>query len=331
VESIQLQDAELIQPCEEQISIAPIKDLIKPSKFNLRNFKNHCYQNSILQLLFAIVPFRNEIMANSEGQLASAMGKIFHYLDTGENRNQLEDLDCEISKSLDESENANSKFLNGYQEDVVEFLLPLLDAIREETHSEHLLFDGLLGTHIDGLDKKDNFQTFETDPFAVVPLKLCAFTTLEQSLCDFFQEIFFTKEMGRQWDTSDGRTIDAALTRLFQDIPPFLLFHLHRFNFIGGNRVKDSSNFRFSDSIDMAPFTVNTTTPCKYKLAGIVCHQGEARSGHYITYVLNEDGESFVRLDSIRGKMATTISKDDFMKSNDFIKNGYLALYVRTE
>ncbi|MDR1438256.1 MAG: hypothetical protein LBI69_04345, partial [Puniceicoccales bacterium] len=32
VESIQLQDAELIQPCEEQISIAPIKDLIKPSK-----------------------------------------------------------------------------------------------------------------------------------------------------------------------------------------------------------------------------------------------------------------------------------------------------------
>jgi ubiquitin C-terminal hydrolase len=257
------------------------------------------------------------------------MGKIFHYLNTGENRNQLEDLDCEISKSLDEAKNSNTKFSNGYQEDVTEFLLPLFDAIREETHSEHLLFDGLLRTCIDGLDKKDNFQTFETDLFAEVPLALNAFTTLEQSLCDFTREVPMSGQ--NQWEIPDGRKIDVVVRNLFQDTPPFLIFHLQRFKFVDGKEMKNSSNFRFSDSIDMAPFMVNTTTPCKYKLAGIVCHQGGVRGGHYITYVLNEDGESFVRLDSIGGEMAATISKDDFMKSNDFIKNSYVALYVRTE
>jgi uncharacterized UBP type Zn finger protein len=256
------------------------------------------------------------------------MGKIFHYLDTGKNWNQLEDLDREISTNLDKI--ASTDFFTGAQGgDACNFLQQVLPIIREETHSEHLLFDGLLHTSIDGLDQKDNFNDSGTQSFDVVPVTLGAFPTLEQSLCDFTREVPMSGQ--NQWAIPDGRKIDVVMKTSFQKMPLFLPFHLKRFTLAGNKKMKLFNDFICPDSIDMAPFMVNTTTPCKYKLAGMVCHQGNVDCGHYLTYVLNEDGESFVRLDSIGGEMAATISKDDFMKSNDFIKNSYLALYVRTE
>ncbi|MDR1438061.1 MAG: hypothetical protein LBI69_03325 [Puniceicoccales bacterium] len=39
-------EAESIQPAQEQVSTALIKDLIKPSKFNLKDFNGHCYLNA---------------------------------------------------------------------------------------------------------------------------------------------------------------------------------------------------------------------------------------------------------------------------------------------
>jgi ubiquitin C-terminal hydrolase len=133
-----------------------------------------------------------------------------------------------------------------------------------------------------------------------------------------------------QFITPDGKRIDVAIVRLFQDVPPFLLFKVERFAVTNGKGMKNSSNFLCPDSIDMSRFMVNNIPSRQYKLAGMICHRGNIDCGYYLTYVLNEDGESFVRLDSIGGEIAATISKDDFMKSNDFIKNSYLALYVCT-
>ncbi|MDR1437734.1 MAG: ubiquitin carboxyl-terminal hydrolase [Puniceicoccales bacterium] len=158
--------------CQEQMPTASMKDLIKPSKSNLRNFDNHCYLNAVLQMLFAVVPFRNEVMASTstEDQFTQVVKKIFHYLATGKTRDQLQILDHDLSEKIDKI--ASTYFRNGSQEDVVNLLLPFLEGIREETHTKKLPVDGLVATRIDAIDPKDNYYRYDVDIIVVVPIIL---------------------------------------------------------------------------------------------------------------------------------------------------------------
>ncbi|MDR1437648.1 MAG: ubiquitin carboxyl-terminal hydrolase [Puniceicoccales bacterium] len=316
------EEMESIQLHQDQIPTASFADLISPSKFNLENYNNHCYLNAALQLLFAIVPFRNEIMENAESRFIQELKKIFQYLATGEKRYQLQIFDYDFSKSLDEIGKFSMKLSAGYQEDVVEFLLPLLDAIMDESYNKKLPFEGRFRTLIESIDSKDNFRDLNYDRFTVVPITLNSCHNLEQGLLDY------TKKKLIPWETSNGTKIDATVENLLHGMPPFLLFHLHRFEFDGTEKVKLSNDFFLPESIDMAKFMVDNTTPCKYKLAGMVCHQGIANNGHYLTYICNKDGKSFVQLDSTSCNPPIVILEEEFMKHDDFIKNGYLALYV---
>ncbi|MDR1437649.1 MAG: ubiquitin carboxyl-terminal hydrolase [Puniceicoccales bacterium] len=321
------EEAESIQLEKTQISTASLKNLIKPSKFNLRNCNNHCYLNVALQLLFAIVPFRNEIIANSEGQLTPVVKKIFQYLATGENWNQLQVFDHDFSEIF--AKIVPTYFANGRQEDAVGLLEHFLEIIEKEIHSTKLLFDVLSLEKEDIIEQKDDFYHFRTVRSKVVRITASTFFTLEQSLHNFTKEDFLTGE--NQIESPNGKKTDTGITYLFQEMPPFLLFQLERFDWISGKMEKLSNDFLFPESIDMAEFMVDNTTPCKYKLAGMACHRGTNYFGHYLTYILSEDGESFMQLDSLGNKRAAAISKEKFMKHEDFIKNSYLALYVHIE
>ncbi|MDR1438060.1 MAG: ubiquitin carboxyl-terminal hydrolase [Puniceicoccales bacterium] len=265
-------------------------------------------------------------MANTESKLIKAMKKIFNYLDTGANSNQIQKLNRKFLTIFDKITSKN--FTNNSKGNIVNFFLLCLKIIKNETHSTKLPFDGLLYTQIDSIDSENNFHDFATDPFVVVPIALSTFSDLEESLRDFTKKNFMAKEAGNPWKTSNGEEIDVTVILLLQDMPLFLLFQLQRFDFVDYKNVKISNNFLCPDSIDMSPFMISAT-PCKYKLAGMLCQQGNADGGHYLTYIRNEDGESFVQLDSAYGAIVTTISKEDFMRHDDCTKNSCLVLYAR--
>jgi ubiquitin carboxyl-terminal hydrolase 34 len=79
-----------------------------------------------------------------------------------------------------------------------------------------------------------------------------------------------------------------------KDIPDHLIFNLKRFDFdiTTMTRCKVNDEFRFPDSIDMAPYNVESlsnpekpTAPDMFELVGILVHSGTAESGHYYSYI----------------------------------------------
>lgn len=79
-----------------------------------------------------------------------------------------------------------------------------------------------------------------------------------------------------------------------KDIPNHLIFNLKRFDFdiTTMTRCKVNDEFRFPQSIDMAPYNVESLSnpersaaPDLFELVGILVHSGTAESGHYYSYI----------------------------------------------
>ena len=72
--------------------------------------------------------------------------------------------------------------------------------------------------------------------------------------------------------------------------PPILILHLKRFQQSGlfGQTYKINDAIEFEEELDLEPFMIpddSKKRQTKYKLTGIVVHNGSLRGGHYIAFV----------------------------------------------
>jgi hypothetical protein len=71
----------------------------------------------------------------------------------------------------------------------------------------------------------------------------------------------------------------------FQTLPIILLINLHRLGDQQGHTFKDCHSIRFDQFIDLAQFTNPRCDQARYKLTGLISHQGHnPAEGHYISF-----------------------------------------------
>lgn len=87
---------------------------------------------------------------------------------------------------------------------------------------------------------------------------------------------------------------------LLHTLPPVLMLHLNRFSYSMKYKVKlklhDFFEFpeRFSLQLDEKMHNLNTKESYEYELRGVLVHIGEtAYTGHYVSYVYNEENKSW--------------------------------------
>ena len=112
-----------------------------------------------------------------------------------------------------------------------------------------------------------------------------------------------------------------------KEIPDDLIFHLKRFDFdlttLQRNKINDY--FSFPDTIDMQPYNVeylndpeHNNDPDLFTLVGILVHSGTAETGHYYSYIRQDqkDGSSWLEFND------TEVNPFDPSKISDYCFGG---------
>jgi hypothetical protein len=91
-------------------------------------------------------------------------------------------------------------------------------------------------------------------------------------------------------------------------LPPYLIVQLKRFDFSIAKRARTKldQTYEFEDKLDLRGFIDNAATETRYFLKGVVVHQGEADVGHYLSYVREEDSDSWICLNDTGIQRVTT-------------------------
>lgn len=175
-------------------------------------------------------------------------------------------------------------------------------------------FGGVFAHELSALSDPAQHNSRRDEPFYLLSVQVKDRSRLENALQAFVApEIveYAWRDGGRREKTSKGVTIRKA--------PRHLLIHLKRFEFDLETLTqrKINSRFEFPQSLDLAPFT---TKPLEvgedsdpenyevfdpperksimYDLGGVVVHAGTAHSGHYYSFVREQDGQWFEFNDS---------------------------------
>jgi ubiquitin carboxyl-terminal hydrolase 30 len=84
--------------------------------------------------------------------------------------------------------------------------------------------------------------------------------------------------------TSNSTTYSKKL--MFGKLPKCLAIHIQRIYWHNsGIPFKDNTYVQFPDMLDMSPYIHrNTLSKRCYRLVAVICHAGDAFSGHFITY-----------------------------------------------
>ncbi|KAJ5336162.1 Protein of unknown function DUF3517 [Penicillium brevicompactum] len=262
----------------------------------LKNLSNTCYLNSLMTQLFMNVDFRDFILklqiADPVSQkLLSETQKLFTWMQETWRRSVEPSDFVESILTYD-----NEQIDVGIQMDVDEFY--------------NLLFDRWEGQILDS-EKKKSFRSFyggqlvqqiksmecdhiseREEPFSAIQCEIKGKASLEESLRAYVAGEVMQGD-NKYSCTSCGRHVDAVKRACLKDVPDNLIFHLKRFDFdmLTMLRSKINDEFRFSDLIDMAPYTVEHLShpdqpaePDMFELVGVLVHSGTAESGHYYSY-----------------------------------------------
>lgn len=122
----------------------------------------------------------------------------------------------------------------------------------------------------------------------------------------------------------DGCRKNVPRTRFhrIQDPPEVLFIQFKRFAFNGYNSAKNSKRVQYTDTLDLAPWSVNTTRPVNYRLQAVVAHSGSLRMGHYIAFVQHSDGVRRISDESVQ-----KVSADELRNPRGF--DPYILCYMK--
>ncbi|OHS96099.1 hypothetical protein TRFO_37770 [Tritrichomonas foetus] len=269
------------------------------SHVGLKNLDSTCYLNSIIQLLYSILPLRNSVMSYSgDDHFMIQLSQLFvcmnlvktNFLSPDELINNLKTWD---DKPIDIR----------IQEDAQEFLQRIMDHL---PNSDKKLFQGFMTTTITGINEK--YSKSVNDPFFTLELDVLNLPDLVKSISQISEPVRCVGE-NKYYAESLNKKIDAIKTTEISLSPSILIIDLKRFQFnqLTQNRVKINKSFpvpltfeiprkQMSHDLNIDNKSNNDKSNIfqeiipHYYLTGVIIHSGNADAGHYNAYCLYPEG-----------------------------------------
>ena len=260
----------------------------------LKNLGCTCYMNSLLQVFFNFIPFRESLLKceckeetkNSLYQIK----KLFY---------SLKYLKINYYSPEEFPNNFDDEILNVHQQmDVDEFYIKLLDKLENRlkgTKNENLIKYFFQGIQNDILTFQEGCTHHRTNSynFYSIQLQVQNKKNIYESL-DAFTEGEIMNGDNCIFCPHCNKKVPVLKTQNFQSLPRILLFVLKRFEFDYNSiqKVKINDYYEFPLELDMAKYLNESNSSDNiYILKSIVIHMGTCENGHYYSFIKNNNGK----------------------------------------
>jgi ubiquitin carboxyl-terminal hydrolase 34 len=264
----------------------------------LRNLRNTCYMNSVIQQLYFIDEFREFVLEHPPlATNKENTDSVYREL-----RIVFASLKSSILKTIIPINFAkNFRAFDGepinpnQQQDANEFYSLLLNEI--ETHLKEQpqnivkdFFMGMMVNKIVSLESEMPFESRNEEPFMTILLDIKHCRNIFDALDQFTRSEVMDDENKYYCDKYETK-IKAIRKCEFKNFPPCLTFTLNRFAFDQKTftRVKLNDYFEFPFELNLENWNEQISeggsAASMYKLVGVVIHSGVAESGHYYSYI----------------------------------------------
>ena len=278
------------------------KDNVRLAPFvGLKNLGCTCYMNSLLQVFFNFIPFRESILKcpckEEKKNSLYQIKKVFY---------SLKYLQVNYYTPSDFPENFDDEVLNVHlQMDVDEFFGNILDKIEnrlKKTKNENLVKYFFQGSQNDILKFQDGctHHRINVNHFYSIQLQVQNKKNLYESL-DTLTEGELMNGDNCIFCPKCNKKIPAVKSQKFKTLPRMLIFVLKRFEFDYDTlkKVKINDYYEFPQELDMGKYLMKEENEIKeenndnndmnkFILKSVVVHMGNSEQGHYYAFIRKE-------------------------------------------
>ena len=273
------------------------KESNKLSPFvGLKNLGCTCYMNSLLQIFYNFIPFRESLLkckCKEENKNSLYQIKKLFY--------SLKYLQVNYYTPSDFPKNFDDEELNVHQQmDVDEFFGNILDKIEnrlKNTKNENLVKYFFQGRQNDLLTFQDGCTHHRTNiiNFYSIQLQVQHKKNIYESL-DSLTEGELMNGDNCIFCPECNKKFPAVKSQNFKNLPRMLIFVLKRFefNYDTMKKVKINDYYEFPLELDMSKYISEKKeddTLNKYTLKSVVVHMGNCEGGHYYAYIKTKNSQ----------------------------------------
>ena len=308
------------------------KDNNRLSPFvGLKNLGCTCYMNSLLQVFFNFIPFRESLLnckckeenRNSLYQIK----KVFY---------SLKYLQVDYYTPSDFPDNFDDEKINVHlQMDVDEFFGKIIDKIEnrlKNTKNENLVKYFFQGTQNDNLIFQEGCTHNRTNiiNFYSIQLQIKNKQNIYESLDSLIEGELMNGDNCIFCPECKGK-YPAVKSQNFKTLPRMLIFVLKRFDFdyYRMRKFKINDYYEFPLELDMTKYMSEKKDPelNKYVLKSVVVHMGNCEGGHYYAFIKNKNEQWYEFNDTQVIPFDISCLKDEcFGGEEEYIKNGNLEM-----